>query len=251
MDIVKVVAWMQANWSNILGMIAVIVTGCSLIVKGAEGILSLLLGWFPQLKNADGSLKHIAALLDSLKNSSWLNAGALNPKKMVAFFVLFGSLLLARPARAEINLGSLAVSYGPSIPLIEYAPNNPHPTSVASGAGLMGSVEFTNLSLVLLGKSYNMLALDGFAFGSIASGPSGASYGQLQLAAAVTTLNSLIGIGWGHGVLDSSGAVPSGPGFLVVMLSFNFALAPMSPPVGVEQGAEGLPRGNTLFFGSM
>jgi hypothetical protein len=176
----------------------------------------------------------------------------LNPAPVVKAMValaLVGSLFYARPARAETQVGPFTMSVGPTIPFLQYEWKNPHPASVGAGAGMMASFSLPQLQMTLLGKSYDMLAVSGMAFGQLVSGPSGAEFGQLSAAVALTTLNSLLGVGYGHALLDASGAFPGGPGFLLLVFSIQFALGPYSPPVGIAKGPSGVIRGNTLYLG--
>ena len=95
-----------------------------------------------------------------------------------------------------------------------------------------------------------MLSLDLMAFGSLVTNNDGNQFGALSGAAALCTMSSLICVGGGKHVLESTGGLLAGTDgwFMLLSFSFNFGIAPQSPPTGVEKGAAGLVRANTMYF---
>jgi hypothetical protein len=168
-------------------------------------------------------------------------------KVAILFVAISVALLASSPARAAITLGDgdLVLSYGPSLPVVQIDLKDHAQTSVAQGAGLMASLELPKLSFAMLGKSWSLVSLDALAYGSLVNGAAGAQFGQLLVGGMVAFLNSILGVGWAHSLFS-----PGGDGVLLVALSFNVELAPSSPPVGTTSGALGLPRGNSIQFGS-
>lgn len=82
MNLVNVIAWVSANWGNILGLVVTVIAAASLLIKAMEGLVKVLVTLFPKLQGADGKLLKLAAWLDALANSSWLHTLAANPKKV-------------------------------------------------------------------------------------------------------------------------------------------------------------------------
>lgn len=79
MNLIKAFTWIVSNWSSILGALVTIIGCASLFIKGLEGLTKLLVTLFPSLKNEDDELLKIAAWLDALAKSSWLNTMAASP----------------------------------------------------------------------------------------------------------------------------------------------------------------------------
>ena len=165
----------------------------------------------------------------------------------VALLVLLGSLLAPAPAQAQITWAA-----GPSVPLMLVEPGASHPVSIIPGAGLQLSFSDRRLTRAIGGKSWDMLDVTALAFGSLVKADSGAQFGQLSGALALCTMSSLVCIGGGKHLLTNDGVEPGRTGwFLVFALSFNLAIAPQSPPVGLPSsvGASGLVRANHLYLG--
>lgn len=240
-------SFVLAHYREGLIDVSVLIAAASVFIKALEKLVSLLVGFFPSLKAADDRLLGIARLLDLAANSKVLNLVAMSPAKAAKLLVLVFGLAVLTPAPAQA--AGFDWSAGPTVPLLQYSPGSAHPVSVAPGAGLQFSLTHDVFKRAVFGKSWDLLDLDLMAFGSVVTSSSGQQFGQLSAAAAVCTLSSLFCLGAGHGLIDSGGAV-GGRWFLLFAFSFNFALAPSSPPAGVESGAAGLPRANTLYFGA-
>ena len=159
--------------------------------------------------------------------------------------VLFvASVLSAHSARADVSLSS-----GPSIPMLEFT-GSAHPVSFAPGLGYELSLGF--FQFAAMGQQWDALNLSAQLFGNALDAPNGDPAGSLQVAACVGTLNNLIAIGVavplyggpGGGAFQGEGHV-----YPVLSLSIPIAFGPFSPPVGVVEGAAGLPRGGTIYFG--
>lgn len=239
-----VFAWVTAHWAELLAAATAVVAAASALVKALEVLVSLLVALFPGLVGVNGELSSIAGWLDGIAKSSLLNRLALSPKSLKVFVLLFGLSLGVDSARAAPILSS-----GPTLPLLEVRPGNPHPVSLAAGAGLQLSATLPQLQVAIGGKAWDLLDLNLMAFGTAVSNSSGATVGSLSIAAGLCTMSSLLCLGIGHDVMSSDGSI-GGAWFGLFALSFNFALSPSAPPVGVEKGAQGLARGNTLYFGA-
>lgn len=153
-------------------------------------------------------------------------------------------LAIPAPARAQALWSS-----GPTLPLMEVRPGNPHPVSLAAGAGYQLNLTWAGAQKALFGKSWDMLSFNAMAFGTAVSSSSGSSFGALSAALGVCTLSSLLCVGAGHDLITSNGT--TGGFFGIFAFSINFGTAPKAPPAGVDKGPLGLPRGNTLYFGSV
>lgn len=146
-------------------------------------------------------------------------------------------LLLARPAHAQI------FSAGASLPMLEVQSDKLHPVVFAPGLGVDAAVGLFQFEA--LGKGWDALDLSVQLFGN--------APGALQAALIVGTLNNLIGIGVAVPLLvtDGSGALQgSFTVYPVLSLSIPIAFGPFSPPTGIDQGARGLVRGGTVYFGA-
>lgn len=166
------------------------------------------------------------------------------PLKLLVLALGIG-LLAPAPARAE----SVLVSSGPTLPLMEVRPGNPHPVSLAAGAGYQLGFTLPSLQRAFLGKGWDLLDLNLMAFGSALSSSSGSTFGVLSAAVGVCTLSSLVCIGGGHDLVTGGGM--SSGWFGLFALSINLDTAPTSPPTGIAKGAHGLVRGNTLYLGAL
>ena len=158
--------------------------------------------------------------------------------------IVIAALLWSVPAAAQVTY-----AVGPTIPFLEFQPGIAHPVSVAPGAGVQLSLSLEQLQLAIGGKSWDMLSLDFMAFGSLVTGDNGSQFGALSAASALCTMSSLICLGGGKHVIESIG-IPDGKTgwFFLLSFSINFGIAPQAPPMGVAQGAAGLPRANTIYF---
>lgn len=143
-------------------------------------------------------------------------------------------------------------SVGPTIPFLEWDVGNVHPISVAPGAGVQLSLGLDQLQLAIGGKAWDMMSLDLMVFGSLVTNKDGQQMGALSGAVAICTMSSLVCIGGGKHIIETQGGVlPSGEGwFMLLSFSFNIALAPESPPIGIAQGAAGMQRANTIYLGN-
>ena len=243
MNVLSLFSWMQANWANIAGAVAALIAAASVLIKACEAMTAILVGMFPSLKNADGTLKHIAWALDAASKWPFLHTLSLAPKaaaKMLALAIV--CLTLFRPAPA---MAGFDYAVGPTIPLVKLDFDSKVQSSVAPGAGLQLSITNDIFKKEFIGKSWDLLDLDLMAFGTLVN-QNGSQFGQLAAAAGFATLSSLLFVGAGPNVLGPD----QGKWFMVFALSFNFALSPAAPPVGIAQGAPGLVRGNTLYFGA-
>jgi hypothetical protein len=149
------------------------------------------------------------------------------------------------------GVSCLTYSVGPSIPFLEWDVGNAHPISVAPGVGVQLSLSLEQLQLAIGGKAWDMLSLDLMVFGSLITNQDGQQMGALSAAAALCTMSSLVCIGGGKHIIETQGGIlPGQEGwFMLLSFSFNIALAPQSPPLGIAQGAAGLERANTIYLG--
>jgi hypothetical protein len=145
----------------------------------------------------------------------------------------------------------LNYSVGPTIPFLEWDVGNVHPISVAPGAGVQLSLGLDQLQLAIGGKAWDMMSLDFMVFGSLVTNKDGQQMGALSGAAALCTMSSLVCIGGGKHIIETQGGILKGGDgwFMLMSFSFNIALAPKSPPLGIAQGAAGLQRANTIYLG--
>lgn len=237
-------AWLLANKDAVLVAVAGIVTTASLLIKALETLVAILVSLFPGLQGLNGELLAVAAWLDGLAKSRLLNAVALSPKaaKALVAVLALGLALHSAPARAQV-----LVSSGPTLPLMEVRPGNPHPIQLAPGAGYQLSLTLPQFQRAIMGKAWDLLDVNLMAFGTAVSSSSGATFGALSAAVGLCTLSSLLCLGGGHDVATAGGAKPGWFGLFA--FSFNIDTAPSAPPAGVKEGAQGLVRGNTLFLG--
>lgn len=154
-------------------------------------------------------------------------------KAMLALIVLALGVLSTQ-AQAQ----ALSYQVGPTIPFLSYEPGNPHPVSIAPGAGVQVSVTSEWFQRDIGGKRWDLLDLEGMAFGSVVSSDGGAQFGQLSVALGVCTMSSLFCVIGGKHVLSTGGAFASSGWFLGLSFGVNFALSP-SP----EQRAASLKAG--------
>lgn len=239
-----------AHYQEALVDVGLVVAAASSLIKALEVLTALLVLLFPSLKTADGDLVKAAAFLDNLAKAKVLNLAALSPAKVQAAAktaVLLLALVLFAPSPARAS--GFDYSTGPTIPLLEIRPGFAHPVSLAPGAGVQLSVTHDSLKRAFLGKSWDLLDLTLMAFGTVVSGESGASFGALSVAGGLGFFSDTIVLGVGHDVVDVHGGL--GKWLFVASLSINFGLAPSSPPAGIESGAPGLPRANTVYFGAL
>lgn len=166
--------------------------------------------------------------------------------KVLLVVLGLGMLLVSSPARAS----GIDWSAGPSVPFLEYDFHGAHPVSIAPGAGVQLSITHDSLKRAFFGKSWDLVDLQLAGFGSVLSKTSGEQFGALSAMVGVSFLSSLVSVGVGKHVLSADQSFTAGGWFLALALNFNFALSPQAPPTGIEQGAAGLPRANTLYFGS-
>ena len=169
--------------------------------------------------------------------------------KALVLLALAAGLLWSSPARAQVTL-----DYGPAAGFMLVTSTATSPTTVAPKAGYQISLSEEHLNLALLGKSYDMLSAQVMALGTLLPGVGESSkvFGALALGGMLCTLNGMICGGVIKDVVDTNG------GFLAMRagwmpafsLCINFGLAPAAPPTGVETGARGLVRGNTLWLGA-
>ena len=147
--LVNLFYWALDNKAELLADISGIIGAASVLVAAVTKLVDLLVAIFPKLKGADGKLHWAVGWLSGIAQSPWLNAVALNRKpwpvitiptippmlgKTVALMFLLGAVALPAPARAQA-----LISAGPTLPLIEVRPQNPHPVSLAAGAGAFRS----------------------------------------------------------------------------------------------------------------
>lgn len=187
--------------------------------------------------------------------------------KALLIALTLGSLLAASPARADnpapvvapapvaaVSTGnSVLWSVGPTIPFLLYTPGQKHPVSILSGAGMQLSFTLPQLQVAFFGRAWDMIDLTLMAFGSLVTRNDGQQFGALSAAVALCTMSSMLCIGPFKQIMDAGqGFLPGKDGWgLLFALSFNFAGSPTAPPMGVAQGAAGLRRGNTLYFGGL
>lgn len=76
----SVVAWVLANKAQLLGLLIIVISSASAIIKAIELVVAGLVTFFPGLKTAEGKLLGIAAWLDALSKAGWLNAAAWSPR---------------------------------------------------------------------------------------------------------------------------------------------------------------------------
>jgi hypothetical protein len=158
---------------------------------------------------------------------------------------LLAFLLLASSAQAQV------VSSGASLPMLEFQSGNQHPVSFAPGAGYMLSVGF--FQEALFGLQWDLLNISAAGFGTALSTPNGAPAGQLQAALEVGTLNNLFAVGAAVPLYGPDGVgVFQGSFKVYPLLTINIPISwsALSPPVGISSGAQGLPRGGTLYLAS-
>lgn len=243
MTLSSIFAFLWAHKSELLLGAAGIIAASSALIKSLEVVVAILTTLFPALQGADGELKAIAAWLDALAKSGFLNSVALSPKSLKAFVLplLAAAFLTATPANAQV-----LVSSGPTLPLMELRPGNPHPVSLAAGAGYQLSFTTPALQQAIAGKAWDLLDVSLLAFGSAVSGSSGSTFGALSVAVGVCTLSSLLCIGGGHDVVTAPGF--KSDWFGLFALSVNFEFGPTTPPEGTSPAVMGLPRANTVHF---
>lgn len=162
--------------------------------------------------------------------------------KSLAIALCCLGLLGASSARAEV-----LVSSGPTLPLMEVRPGNPHPVSLAAGAGYQLSLTLPALQKAIGGKAWDLLDLNGMVFGSSVSSSSGQTFGALSAALGLCTLSSLLCVGGGHDVAVAPG-MPSG-WFGLFAFSFNLGTVPKAPANAPAGSPAWMPRGNTLYLG--
>lgn len=241
----SILAWLWANKAELLALLLAVIGAASVLVKALEMLVSALVVQFPQLKGVDGALQGIAAFLDRLAKSGFLNSVAFN-RKAVAFLLplLAVGFLTASSARA----GGWDYAVGPTLPMLEYDIGSATPVQLAPGAGVQVSLTNEALQKPLFGKLYDLLDLDAMAFGSVVTAGSGQQFGALSVAGAVCTLSSLFCVGVGTHVLSGAQALAPGRPFLLLALSFNVAMTPTAP-TSFDSARWGFLRGNTLYFG--
>lgn len=197
----------------------------------------------------------VLAKLDSLKTKPSGGFAKLHLLMVVA--LVLTAVLWSRPAHAQ----GFGYSVGPTIPFLEVDPGNPNPISIAPGAGVQVALTHSMFSATFLGKTWNLLAVDAMAFGSVISGVSGQQFGAFSGAVAVCTLSSLVCVGGGKHLVSTGGAFTSGGWFAVLALSINFGLTPPVPSMadGIRPGSAEyakayddaelpLPPANTVAF---
>jgi hypothetical protein len=240
-----------AHHTELLADLGAVVLGATATLKALEVLAALLSNLFPGVAafaQADGWLKvaigWALALLDRLSVLPKLPKPA--PKALMALalpLLMAGSLFIGGRADAQVMASS-----GPTIPLMQVRPGNPHPVSLAPGAGYQLSLTLPQFQRAIGGRAWDLLDFNLMAFGSAVSSASGETFGALSVAAGLCSLSSLVCLGLGHDVATAPGMRPGWFGLFA--LSINFAMAPEAPPVGVAQGAHGLTRANTLYFGA-
>ena len=163
-------------------------------------------------------------------------------KTALVLLCLALGMLWSSTAGAQVTL-----DYGPSAGFMLVTSTATSPTTVAPKAGYQVSISEQHLNLAILGRSYDVLStlLPG-------AGESSKVFGALALGGMLCSMNGLFCGGMVKDVIDTNGgllAMRAGwmPAF---SLCINFGLAPAAPPTGVETGARGLVRGNTLWFGA-
>ena len=216
----------------------------ALVIAVALSVLGVLMGVYPAVHAYSLAFAIISAVAGVLGIAS---PGLRSAVKVVAALALGAMLLASTPARADV-----LYSVGPTIPLIQITPGDPHPVSIAPGAGVQLSLTMPQFQRAYFGKAWDMLDLELMAFGTLVNKPdSGQQFGVLSTAFSVCTLSSLVCLGAGKHMLDDGGVVSAKAGyFFLVSLGFNLALAPEAPPTGIATGAGGLARANTLYFGA-
>lgn len=154
------------------------------------------------------------------------------------------------------------ISTGPSIPLVQIRLADPATgkavtSLLQAGAGYQLSFGFGQRELG--GKQFDLLDLNLAFFGGLGQ-EAGFALDTASVAGLVCTLNSLLCAGVGVDLVQyyggdggrTSGVLLGNVGARNVMallsLGFNFDIGPLAPPTGVEAGARGLPRGNTVFL---
>lgn len=152
-------------------------------------------------------------------------------------------------ARAQGFLSQLDWSVGPSASFFEYEAGKT--VDLTAGLGMQVSVTHDYFKREFLGKSWDMLDLDLMAFGPTVDVANGQDLGKLTLAGAICTASNLFCLGGGKHILDANGNFTGRSGWMMLFaMSVNFGTSPSAPPTGVAQGAAGLTRANTLYFGS-
>lgn len=253
LDITSAFSWLLANKDQLVVAAATVVAGASLIVKGLELLVGLLVLVFPGLRDVDGELQSVAAFLDRVAKSRVLNRVAMSPKGALKVLALLAAVSLATPSTARAE--SFTLSSGPTLPLLEVrlgsGPAGKAGTSVlAAGAGYQLNASF--LPREIAGKRFDLfqLGLAAFASGS----PTG---GQGSIALLGCTLNQLICAGFGADIVSFggpdvtgllAGRVSRANLFALLSVGFEIGFGPQTPPVGLtfDETAFGLSRGNHL-----
>ena len=164
--------------------------------------------------------------------------------KAVIILVLATSLFWGGTARADCFGFTEAVEchIGPTIPALMFQPGKDHPVSLAAGVGMQLSLSLPQLDVTIGTGTWNMLALNLMAFGSLITGSAGQQFGQLSGAGGFCTFSSLLCVSGGYGIITSTNA--PGGAFLLLSTGFQFALnGPVSPAQAVRA-----PRANTIVF---
>ncbi len=147
---------------------------------------------------------------------------------------------------------------GPTLPIVEYRLAQPMGgggavTALAAGAGYQ--LEHSWFPTSIDGKDFDWLSV-GLALFISGSSAQGMPIVDGSIALEVGILN-LVQLGFGIDLLQDFGGTTTGVFvgnvgkqnlFFLLAVHFDIAGGPYSPPVGIEQGAKGLPRGGELDF---
>jgi hypothetical protein len=240
-----------AHHTELLADLGAVVLGATATLKALEVLAALLSSLFPGVAafaQADGALKTAIgwalALLDRLSVLPKLPKPA--PKALMALalpLLMAGSLFIGGRADAS----GLDYAVGPTIPMLEYDLGSAKQVQLAPGAGVQVSITHESLKRALFGKSWDLVALTGTAFGSKVAVSGGETFGALSVAGGLSFMSNLVMVGVGTHVLSDKAALAPGHPFLLFALNFNFAISP-SAPAGSAKAS--LPRANTIYFGA-
>lgn len=185
----------------------------ALLVPAVLGILS------PGLRRADGAKKALLVLL------------------------ALGTVGLSMPAHAQV-----LVSAGPTLPLLELRPGNPHPVNLAAGAGVQVSFSLPQLQVELGGRLWDLVDLQLLAFGTAVSTSSGATFGAFSAAGGLCVFSSALCLAEGHDIATAVGMKPDW--FTVFALSFNVDVNP-TLAVAFGNAKWSPPRANHVYIGGI
>ena len=191
----------------------------------------------------------LAALVPALLWSSPVAAQEPPPAAEAPAAAAPAAAPVAAPGCAGIQC--LTWSMGPTVPIVEVDFKGTHPFQLAPGAGIQFNLGLEQLQVEISGKAWDLLSLQLAVFGSLVSGEgSPTQMGAFSASLGFCTFSGLVCLSVGkHIVVTQGGLLPGADGWFIGMSGgINFGLSPGVPPLGVAQGAAGLPRANYVYL---